>query len=137
MKFSVLMLADHATVADGLLYVNGGGVNAIARNEFPGPLGVMLVAGVTIPVESLNAPIDFTLSMNSLSDKERIFQIDAEIVAGIKEGREKLPFGNIFVVDLRSAPVPAPGSYVLEARIGDIAEQVYLTANKLQSEGKA
>ncbi|WP_433679964.1 DUF6941 family protein [Nocardia sp. CA-119907] len=137
MNFSVLMLADHATVADGLLYVNGGCLNNIARPAFPAPLGAMLAAAITVPAESINKPINFTLSMHAVNGEESIFRIDAEIVAGLKEGVERLPYGNAFVVDLRPAPVPAPGSYVVEARVGEIAQHVYFTAIELQSEDKA
>ncbi|MEU3011075.1 DUF6941 family protein [Nocardia asteroides] len=132
MNFSVLMLADHATVERGLLYVHGGGVNAIMRTEFPSPMGVMLAAAITVPIESLDKAIDFELSMRAVDGEDSIFQIGGELVTGVKEGRERLPFGSPFVVDLRTAPVPKPGSYVLEARAGEVTQLVYFTASEVQ-----
>lgn len=36
------MLADHATVREGLLHVLGGGINRVIRDPLPAPLGAML-----------------------------------------------------------------------------------------------
>lgn len=42
MKATAVILADHATVREGLLHVLGGGITRIIRDPLPGPLGVML-----------------------------------------------------------------------------------------------
>jgi hypothetical protein len=41
------LLADAAQVSDGKLYILGGGVTILWRQEFPAPLGVVLVAQLT------------------------------------------------------------------------------------------
>jgi hypothetical protein len=42
MKPTAVMLADHATVREGLLHVLGGGINQLFRDPLPAPLGAML-----------------------------------------------------------------------------------------------
>ena len=42
MKVTTVMLADHATVREGLLHVLGGGITRIMRDPLPAQLGVVL-----------------------------------------------------------------------------------------------
>jgi hypothetical protein len=42
MKVTAVMLADHATVREGLLHVLGGGINRVVRDPLPAPLEAML-----------------------------------------------------------------------------------------------
>lgn len=42
MRVTTAMLADHATVREGLLHVLGGGITQLIRDPLPGPLGLML-----------------------------------------------------------------------------------------------
>ncbi len=42
MKATAVMLADHATIREGLLHVLGGGITQVTRDPLPAPLGVML-----------------------------------------------------------------------------------------------
>jgi uncharacterized protein DUF6941 len=42
MKVTAVMLADHATVREGLLHVLGGGITRVTRDPLPAPLGAML-----------------------------------------------------------------------------------------------
>jgi hypothetical protein len=42
MKAAAAMLADHATVREGLLHVLGGGINRVIRDPLPAPLEAML-----------------------------------------------------------------------------------------------
>ena len=42
MKATAVMLADHATVREGLLHVLGGGISRVIRDPLPAPLGAML-----------------------------------------------------------------------------------------------
>ncbi|MFC9876701.1 DUF6941 family protein [Nocardia salmonicida] len=134
MKFTTLMLADHANVAEGLLYINGGCVNFITRSEFPAPLGAMLAAAISVPVESFGHPMDFKLTMTAVGEEEPIVQIGGQFTADVKDDAEKLPFANSFVVDLRAAPIPAEGNYVITASVGDATDQIYLTARLIQPE---
>jgi hypothetical protein len=42
MKATAVMLADHATVREGLLHILGGGINRVVRDPLPAALGAML-----------------------------------------------------------------------------------------------
>jgi hypothetical protein len=79
-----MLLADHAQVADGKLYVNGGGWSIVDAN--PPPYSIVLI--LLVPWDRAGAPLEFRLT---LVDE------DGHVVRTGSEGRELRFAGRIEV----------------------------------------
>ncbi|MCX4098699.1 DUF6941 family protein [Nocardia sp. alder85J] len=130
MTFSVLLLADHAAVAEGALYVNGGGINLLGKDSFPAPLNAMLAAAIDVPVDRFDTPIQFTVTVSAGDeDPGEIARIDGEFVAGFTPGIDLPPHpaSNPFVIDLRPLTIPRAGNYIITARTGEVEQKLYFS----------
>ncbi|WP_019928344.1 DUF6941 family protein [Nocardia sp. BMG111209] len=130
MTFSVLLLADHAAVSDGALYINGGGINLLGKDSFPAPLEAMLAAAIDVPVDRFGTPIRFTVTVSADDEgQDEIAHVDGEFVAGFKPGIDLPPHpaSNPFVIDLRLLAIPKAGNYVIKAQTGDAEQRLYFS----------
>jgi hypothetical protein len=119
MSFSVLMFADHAVLANGLLYVNGGGVNLFERTAFPTPLNAYLVGVLDLPPEHNGSRVPLSFIIERTENGEVIAQFDAEMGVTLKENAPVRNFGSPFVIDMRAVPIPVAGSYRLVGLVGE------------------
>lgn len=95
MKATAVMLADHATIREGLLHVLGGGINQLFRDPLPAPLGVMLA---------------LMLQPDSIDDLLETHDLEVTIK---HVGGEEVDQVAKAVMTLRSAgPVPGPPALI-------------------------
>ncbi|MFW0796566.1 hypothetical protein AAFP30_22370 [Gordonia sp. CPCC 205515] len=119
MGFASLMLADSARVADGLLFVLGGGVNQFHRPIYPAPLQVVLVGLIELPVGYSGELITFTVEVKAAEDEDVYAHFEAGFQVGLKPGAMKRGNTAPIVIDLAPVALPKPGFFVVEATIAD------------------
>jgi hypothetical protein len=90
MKATAVILADHATVREGLLHVLGGGITRVTRDPLPAELGVMLA---------------LMLQPDSVEDLLRTHDVEVVVKHVATEGEASVAKA---VMTLR-AGVPGPG----------------------------
>lgn len=126
MKVTAILLADHASVREGLLHVIGAGITRIAREPFPARLDVSLALVLQTSDESdLMAGHSLKISIAESfpgGDGQMVASANVELV--IPEGsiisgpNYQLPV----VVPIQAVPVPGAGVYVIKVYLdGDLA----------------
>lgn len=120
MKVTAILLADHATVREGLLHVLGGGITRLARDPLPGRLDVMLALMTRAnDVDDLMAGhnLEVTITESSPDDTRRIAKAVMDL--GPPPGPIN-PGPNLqvpVVVPLQAVPVPRTGLYVISVSL--------------------
>jgi hypothetical protein len=115
-KVTALLLADHASVREGLLHVLGAGITRIARDPLPARLDVALALMFQADDEAdlaatHNLEVVITESSPG-SPGQQIAKVIAEM--GVLPGVALIPGPNLqipVVVPIQPVPVPRTGSY--------------------------
>jgi hypothetical protein len=98
------ILANHAELRDGLLYISGGGIDRIVADAFPTELDCCIVLMAHVP------PVREEVALVGL-----LLDDQGDRLGGIMQRfalRQDLPFTSIpYLVKLRGAVLPRPGMY--------------------------
>lgn len=116
----VAVLADAVTVRENLLHVLGGGITALARPEYPAPLGAQLGLTVYTQIPSgEQQSIVFGITCRSAED-EVAFELEGQLEIMSHDG--SVPASASIAVPLENAGVPAPGLYFIEVKMNGSLE---------------
>jgi hypothetical protein len=112
MRVTAAMLADHATVRDGLLHVLGGGINQLFRDPLPAPLGAMLA--LMLQPESLDDLLethDLEVTIKHV-EGEDVGQVAKAVMTLRSAGPAAGPLGLVpVVVPFQNVPVTQTGTH--------------------------
>jgi len=75
MKLTTLLLADHAQVRGGLLFVNSGGINRMWRETLPDGMGVCLAFVIEMDKVEAQGPHEIKVVCID-QDGGRVFEVD-------------------------------------------------------------
>jgi hypothetical protein len=117
MRLTAAMLADHASVKNGGLYVLGGGVDKLSRSKFPSPFGVEIA--LEVEFEQSEAGTKHALSLQIKTERGRpVMGLDGEFTVN---PTEESPYSTrhvpIAVALPAEAALPRPGTYMLSVLI--------------------
>jgi hypothetical protein len=110
MKATAVILADHATVREGLLHVLGGGITRVIRDPLPAPLGVMLALMLQPDShEDLQKPHDVEVTIRNEGT-----QVGTPVAKAVMTLRIGAPGPGplppvVLAVPLQSVPITATG----------------------------
>jgi hypothetical protein len=132
LKLSALLLAEHASARDNLLYVVAGGINRLTASDFPIPLAVSLCWLLTLEADDTDGPHTFRIELKRLGVDEVLAGVAGEIGATTREdatpGTPRLLVG---AVNLSPMSVPSEGQYTLGLDVaGREGESVWFEARK-------
>lgn len=118
MDIDYALLADHADIAGGKLYVNGGGWDRYALPQVPGPVRLAVATGIRIGWEETNKPIPVAMVVED-DDGRQLMRIDAVVNVGRPP---QLPAGSSQLAQVAAnAHFQAPhyGGYRVQISAGD------------------
>ena len=115
MKISAVLLADHASIREGLLNVIGAGITRIARDPLPARLDVSLALMLqTDDLEDLLAPHTLEVTIRESAAGET-GPVGAKAMMELQVGQTlQDPGPNLLVpvvVPIQSVPIPRTGVY--------------------------
>lgn len=117
MQLSYAFLADSASVENGKVYVLGGGVTILWRDEYPAPMGISVVFGFAYNGLEAGAPRPFKLQINDADGNAIVPPLEATLKLPERSDTTpvSVPLEAAFSINIAPLPViPAPGSYVIE-----------------------
>jgi hypothetical protein len=116
MRIESAMLADAATVREGLLHVMGGGITRIRMQELPGPLPLTFAFRVVLETREFRPSHQLVLRLLTREGREEasvetIFQVVPDAPVPVEEAGIAAP------IPLSSFVVPRRGKYLIEATL--------------------
>ena len=111
------MLADGAQVAEGKTFILGGGVTVLWRNQYPAPLGCVLVAQLTYHRTEADSDHTFKVQIIDADGNPVLPELHGEMhVGGPAPGvPANVPLGVPVVIGFPPLPVlQRAGSYSIE-----------------------
>ena len=120
MDIDYALLADHADIAGGKLYVNGGGWDRYALAQVPGPIRLAIATGIRVGWDETNKPIPVAMVVED-DDGQQMLRIDAVVHVGRPA---QLPAGSSQLAQVAAnAQFQAPryGGYRVQIAAGDEA----------------
>jgi hypothetical protein len=117
MRVEWLILADHAEIVGGKLYLMGGGWDVLTVNTgFPLTRPVGLAAAFSVPWNETNQRQNVEIEIQT-EDGQSVGKVSAQFEvgrpAGIKSGQDQ----RLQVAATVPLNLPAPGTYVIVARV--------------------
>ena len=113
MQVVTALLADFVSVREGLLFVVGGGVTRVYRDEFPAPMGVMLALQVELRRNEMQRPHELQIDIID-TDGAMIAQLQGGFQMEAGPDHEIQEPGVVSaVLDLRGVGLPHPGWYTV------------------------
>ena len=123
MEIDFLILADAAQVADGKLYLLGGGWDRIAVNALPAAQMIGVAVGVVVPWTETNTPHTLALTIEDEDGGSVLPPVSVRLEVGRPPG---LPAGaeqRLMVAFNAQLALPRFGGYVVSARLDTGAER--------------
>ena len=117
MEIDFLILADAAQVADGKLYLLGGGWDRIAVQSLPAMQMAGIAVGVLVPWSETNTPQTLTLTIEDEDGAAVLPQVAVRVEVGRPPG---LPAGaeqRVMVAFNAQLALPRLGGYVITAAL--------------------
>ncbi|MEX2080032.1 MAG: hypothetical protein WEC33_00305 [Dehalococcoidia bacterium] len=118
MDIEYALIADHAEITGGKLYLMGGGWDLYRVAEFPAQVRLAVALGVRIGWEETNAARAVTVSIDH-EDGERVANVDGHVTVGrpphLAAGASQLAQ----VAVNFQLEVKLPGGYVVRVRAGE------------------
>lgn len=129
MKFTTLLLCEHATLSDnGLVNMLNGAANRVARPGFPAPFGLTLVAVIQLPTDYIDRatiPVEFTVT--SPDDSETFGRAIGEVQSVLLPGTDRRAGSATIVLDLSAVPLTKAGLYKVTGAIsGGDSQSIFL-----------
>lgn len=128
MKVTAVLLADAATVREGLLHVLGGGINRLVRDPLPGRLDVVLALMLQPDnADDLLADHNLEVIITEMTPEgpfvvaKAIMELPVYSSSGIAGPKPSLPL----VVPLQSVPVPRASIYQITTNLDGQEANVY------------
>jgi hypothetical protein len=115
-RIAAFVLADAATVREGLLNVLGAGVNVLIRPSYPAELGVPLVALLELEPEDMKA---HTVEVTIQADSTALTRVEVRIDTGVSGPFGDLPAYVPLVVPVADAVLPGAGRYEATLTVDD------------------
>lgn len=81
MELDYALIADHAEITGGKLYLMGGGWDTFAATRFPAPVRFAVAAGVRVGWEETNRPIAVTMRLED-DDGKVLTRIEGTVQVG-------------------------------------------------------
>jgi hypothetical protein len=119
MDIDFLILADAAQVAEGKLYLMGGGWDRLAVNTLPTAQSVGVAVGIVVPWGDTNAPHQLTLTVEDEDGGAVLPPVEVRIEVGRPPG---LPAGadqRVMVAFNAQLALSRLGDYAVTAALGD------------------
>ena len=102
-EIDYLLLADHAAVVQGKLYLSGGGWDRVSPAEFPHQMMIGIAAGIRVPYTETDDPHSVGIRLESGSNAEALS--DAELATMAVELSRILDYANsLSEVDVTDIP---------------------------------
>jgi hypothetical protein len=129
MKFTTMLLCEHATLAEnGLVNMLNGAANRVVRPIFPAALGLTLVAVIELPSDYEDGsiiPVEFTVT--SPDDSEVYGRATGHVQATLVPGIDSIGATATVVLDLSAVPLTKPGVYKISGAISEtVSQSIYL-----------
>lgn len=122
MKVVSALLCDAASVREGLLFVMGGGITRLWRQEYPAGFGCSLAMMLELHQMELERPHEIDVLLQGEDGQEL-----ARVKGGFQMGAPNLEVGETalvpFAVDLHGVSIPAPGTCTLEISVDGAHQQ--------------
>ena len=116
-----LILADHAEVIGGKLYMNGGGWNRVAtKGSFPVTKSFSVALAIRVPWTLTNKPHKFEITVQNDDATETLASIGGQIETGRPVG---IPPGSSQISQMAAnwnVTFRDPGDYVCFVKLNDI-----------------
>ncbi len=114
-----ILLADHADVINGKLYIHGGGWENLTVNQpFPATHPCSVVVAFAVPWTATNRPHKITIEVAD-EDGQPLLKVDGDIEvgrpAGLPQGKEQL----LPMAINTALKFEKPGTYVVTASVQD------------------
>ncbi len=81
MEIDYLLLAEHAEVTGGKLYLMGGGWDTMTVASVPASIRLALVAGVRVDWDETNVPVPLLVRVDD-DDAQEVFRLQGEMNVG-------------------------------------------------------
>ncbi len=121
MKLSYALLADFAQVEGGKVFIFGGGITILWREEFPAPMGVTVVLSLAYNNVEAGSERALKLQINDADGKAVAPPLEAgfRLPARAEGIPTSVPLEAVFAVNVASnVPIiPADGNYVVELMV--------------------
>ena len=117
MEIDFLILADAAQVADGKLYLMGGGWDRIAVNGLPVIQAAGIAVGVLVPWSETNTPRTLTLAIEDEDGGEVLPQVGVRVEVGRPPGLAGGADQRVMVAFNAQLALQRLGDYVISAAL--------------------
>jgi hypothetical protein len=122
MTLDFFMLADGANVAEGKIYIHGGGITRFHVPAFPSPMPqVAAVARFIIARDDIGRSQPITIGWRGPGDLGLLHEIRGDITAQDLGSLPNEEHGVVIVATFSGIPLERPGSY--EARLTIIGDE--------------
>lgn len=111
-RITSAMLADAATMREGLLHVLGGGISLLSRPNYPAPIGASLALLLEArDIDLSGQPVELDIVAKSEeADHAQLFEAKVSALIMPPPGGERI-LNFPVAIDLTQAGIPAPGLY--------------------------
>ena len=115
-EIDYLLLADHAAVVQGKLYLSGGGWDRVSPAEFPHQMMIGIAAGIRVPYTETDNAHSVGIRLESGSNAEALVEIQGELEVGRPPGSRGM---DVLIPMAFNLPVTfsEPGDLVLIASV--------------------
>ena len=121
MRVALAMIADTATVREGLLHALGLGINNVGRESFPSPFNAVIVIALERRPEDsgvVEVPVRAEIRAKDSPDGEPIFEMGGTI--SFDNPTVDRSFYIPLVIESQGATIPSPGGYQVTITAGDL-----------------
>ena len=113
-----LILADRAEAVNGKLYMMGGGWDRISVADFSQPQTLSLAMGILVPWNATNVNHNLAIRIET-QDANELAAIALSFNAGRPPNMRPAESQRLVLAFHLALTLPAPGTYVVRALIGD------------------
>jgi hypothetical protein len=116
-KLQSALLADAATVRDGLLHMLGGCITQVGRESFPAPLGITVAFVLRI---DRSEPEDTNLMVEIEFPDGSVQPLIGGVLPAVPEWDDRSPPAHVpIAIPLQGLAIPEPGRYRIVFKLND------------------
>jgi hypothetical protein len=133
MRFSTLLLAEHASLINGLISILNGGVNRVSRPAFPASLGLYLVGIVELAEDYKDGQqVRVSFTVTSPDESEVFGRAEGGFATALVPGADRKAATVPVVIDLRGVPLTKAGLYKVSATLDEeVAQSLFFEVVKV------